>query len=69
MVRNTVTIFLKQHPIEVLSLGKEESVGVSLSKGISLRAECIDQLDKWSKLMERGVISDTEYGETFKKKF
>ena len=43
--------------------GKKESVGVSPVKRISLRSECIDQLDKWSKLMDRGVISSTEYEE------
>jgi hypothetical protein len=63
----------KHHSLETAPnkpfFGKKEPVGVSPSKRISLRTECIDQLDKWSKLMERGVISDTEYGETFKKKF
>lgn len=36
---------------------------VSPGKRISLRSECIDHLGKWSKLMERGVISNTKYEE------
>ena len=45
--------------------GKKASdpVGVSPSKRISLRSECINQLDKWHQLMERGVISDDQYKE------
>ena len=40
--------------------GKKESASASPGKRIFLRSQCIDQLDKWIKLMERGVISDTE---------
>lgn len=36
-------------------------VGISPSKRITLRSECIDQLDKWHKLMERGAITQEEY--------
>ena len=34
---------------------------VSPGKRISLRSECINQLDKWHQLKERGVISNEEY--------
>ena len=40
---------------------KAEGVGVSPGKRISLRSECISQLDKWHQLKERGVVSDDEY--------
>ena len=36
---------------------------VSPGKRISLRSECINQLDKWHQLKERGVISHEEYEE------
>lgn len=42
---------------------KRESTGVSPGKRLSFRSECIDQLDKWHQLMERGVVSNEEYGE------
>lgn len=37
------------------------AVGISPSKRIDLRSKCIDQLDKWHALMERGAISSNEY--------
>lgn len=40
---------------------RKEGVGVSPGKRISLRTECINQLDKWHQLKERGVISADEY--------
>ena len=39
------------------------TVGVSPGKRLNMRSECIDQLDKWARLMERGVISSEEYKE------
>lgn len=42
---------------------RKESVGVSPGKRISLRSECINQLDKWHQLKERGVISGDQYDE------
>ena len=44
--------------------GKKRSAdapGVSPGKRITLRSECIDQLDKWHNLKERRVISKEEY--------
>ena len=38
-----------------------ETVTISPGKRISLRSECINQLDKWHQLVERGVISAEEY--------
>ena len=38
-----------------------ESQGISPAKRITLRSECIDQLDKWHKLMERGAITPDQY--------
>ena len=37
--------------------------GISPAKRITLRSECIDQLEKWHKLMERGAISMEQYKE------
>ena len=42
--------------------GKDCS-GISPSKRISLRSECMTQLDKWHQLMERNIISRDEYEE------
>ena len=42
---------------------QNDSVGVSPGKKISLRSECINQLDKWHQLMERQVISKDQYEE------
>ncbi|MBA4719390.1 MAG: hypothetical protein HRO68_09965 [Nitrosopumilus sp.] len=42
---------------------KKESLGVSPGKKISLRSECINQLDKWHQLKERGVITEDQYAE------
>ena len=36
---------------------------VSPSKRLGMRSECIDQLDKWHKLVERGATSTEEYRE------
>ena len=49
-------------------IGKKEpsdaaSNCVSPAKRISLRSECINQLDKWHQLKERGVITNEEYQE------
>ena len=38
-----------------------DAPGVSPGKRITLRSECIDQLDKWHSLKESGVISKEEY--------
>ena len=35
----------------------------SPGKRINMRSQCIDQLDKWHALMEKGAISSKEYGE------
>ena len=37
--------------------------GMSPGKRIQYRSQCIDQLDKWHTLKERGVISAAEYSE------
>ena len=37
--------------------------GVSLGKKVTLRSQCIQQLDKWHDLSIRGVISDEQYKE------
>ena len=33
------------------------------SKRVNLRGECIDQLDKWHSLLEKGAISQSQYDE------
>ena len=40
-----------------------DTVSVSPGKRIPLRSECINQLDKWNQLKERGVISSDQYQE------
>ena len=40
-----------------------DTVGISPTKKISLRSECINQLDKWHQLKERGVIGNDQYEE------
>ena len=37
--------------------------GVSPSKRITMRSECMSQLDKWHGLKERGIISEEQYKE------
>ena len=39
---------------------------MSPGKRINLRSECMDQLNKWHGLLEKGAISQTQYDE-FKK--
>ena len=36
---------------------------LSPGKRISYRSECIDQLDKWHALLEKGAISNTQFQE------
>ena len=44
---------------KVLSTATEAVI--SPSKRLNMRSECIDQLDKWYKLMERGAMSPEQY--------
>ena len=46
-------------------LRRRESTDAALSprKRISKRSECIDQLEKWHRLMESGAISADQYDE------
>ena len=39
------------------------AVGVSPGKRLNMRSECIDQLDKWHRLMERGATTSEQYQE------
>ena len=39
------------------------SSGVSPSKRINMRSECMSQLDKWHALKERGIITEEQYKE------
>ena len=48
------------------SASASASGGVSPGKRIHLRSECIDQLTKWHKLMNEGVISAEEYKDMHK---
>ena len=41
-------------------------VGVSPGKRVSLRSECISQLDKWHAHLEKGVVSQEQYEEVQK---
>ena len=45
------------------------SVAVSPGKRVSLRSECINQLDKWHSLLEKGIISRVEYDQMQKNHF
>ena len=38
-----------------------KKVGISPSKRVNLRSECITQLDKWHSLFERGVVTSEQY--------
>ena len=40
-----------------------EPQGIPPAKRITLRSECIDQLEKWHKLMERGAITLDQHQE------
>ena len=40
-----------------------EAVIISPGERLNMQSECIDQLDKWHKLMERGAISPEQYAE------
>ena len=39
------------------------SVRVSPGKRLNMRSECIDQLDKWYRLVEKGAITSAQYTE------
>ena len=45
--------------------GRKHTTETSMSprKRINVRSECIDQLEKWHKLMECGAISNEQYAE------
>ena len=45
------------------SKGSGGGTGVSPGKKVTLRSECIQQLDKWHDLLVRGVISEEQYKE------
>lgn len=45
------------------SKGATNSSGVSPSKRINMRSECMSQLDKWYGLKERGIINEEQYKE------
>ena len=40
--------------------------GISPGKRLQYRSQCIDQLDKWHSLMERGAITQDQYSESQK---
>ena len=42
---------------------------MSPTKRVSLRTQCIEQLDKWHRLMESGAISQQQYDELQSKLF
>jgi len=41
----------------------KSSTGVSPSKRLMMRTQCIDQLDKWHTLLEKGCITQADYNE------
>ena len=45
------------------ALSTATEAAISPGKRLSMRSECIDQLDKWHKLIEHGAISPEEYKE------
>jgi hypothetical protein len=47
----------------VPDLPSATGVSVSPGKRISLRSQCIEQIDKWHQLYEKGVISEEQYKE------
>ena len=50
--------FFKQHKEEQAASGTR-----SPEKRIHYRSECMDQLDKWHSLLQRGVITQEQYSE------
>ena len=50
-------------PIRTLSTS-DSAIGISPGKRINLRSECMQQLDKWHRLLEKGTITELEYKET-----
>lgn len=44
-------------------LESTEATSISPGKRLNMRSECIDQLEKWHALMERGAISAEQYKE------
>ena len=42
----------------------DSAIGISPGKRINLRSECVQQLDKWHQLLEKGAITELEYKET-----
>ena len=42
----------------------DSAIGISPGKRINLRSECMQQLDKWHQLLEKGAITELEYKET-----
>ena len=42
---------------------KTSSAGVSPSKRLIMRTQCIDQLDKWHALLEKGCVTQADYNE------
>lgn len=39
------------------------STGVSPSKRLNMRSQCIEQLDRWQTLLEKGCITQADYDE------
>lgn len=46
-----------------LSEQPQVGYGISPTKKVSVRSELLDQLSKWHKLSEAGVVSSSEYDE------
>ncbi len=53
--------FFRQSKLKKRSTSEPQ--GISPAKRITLRSECIDQLEKWHKLMELGAITQDQYVE------
>ena len=45
------------------NISTTDLLGISPGKQIHLHTQCMDQLEKWHCLLEKGVISETQYKE------
>jgi len=48
---------------ETSSNGMSSSTGVSPSKRLIMRSQCIEQLDRWHTLLDKGCITQADYDE------
>ena len=53
----------KKNTLSDSSTSSADPLGISPGKRIHLRTQCMDQLEKWHCLLEKGIISKEQYKE------